>query len=150
MRLAPIGRFWCLLIAAGCLAVLIAAAWLSPDPAGVGTTTRLGMAPCGFLDQTGIPCAACGMTTSFNHTVRFQWADAIWAQPMGLILCLATAATFWGSLYGGITGLPIHRLLARLPGVKLIVLGFALGIAAWAFKITVTLLGIAGTGGTAS
>ncbi|MEL7239202.1 MAG: DUF2752 domain-containing protein [Planctomycetota bacterium] len=141
LRLSRLGRMWSALIAIGCAGVLIAAAYLAPDPAGVGTTTRLGMAPCGFLEKTGLPCAACGMTTSFNYAVRWNWAAAFWAQPMGLVLTLATAATFWGSAYTAFTGVPIHRLLSRLPGVKLIVAFFALGIAAWAFKMVLTLTG---------
>lgn len=141
MRLTRVGRFWCVLIALGCAGVLLAAAYLAPDPAGVGTTTRLGMAPCGFLERTGLPCAACGMTTSFNYAVRWQWAAAFWAQPMGLVLTIATAITFWGSAYAAATAVPVHRLVGRLPGAKLIVAFFALGIAAWAFKMVVTLTG---------
>ena len=35
---------------AACLAVLITAAWLTPDPTGVNTHRQLGLAPCALLD----------------------------------------------------------------------------------------------------
>ena len=132
-------------MAAACLAVLVVAAYLHPDPAGVGTTTRLGMRPCGFLQTTKLPCAACGMTTSFNHFVRGDWDKSLWTQPMGFFLAVATCCAFWASVYISLTGRPAHRLLKRLPAVKLIVLAVGFGIAAWAFKIGLTLSGAADT-----
>ena len=139
VRLSKRGRLGAALVAAGCLVILLIAAYMEPDPAGVGTTTRLGIRPCGFLQQTGLPCAACGMTTSFNHFVRGEWIKSIWVQPMGFGLAIATAATFWGASYIAATGRPAHRLLRRLPGVKLLVAAVAVGIAAWGWKIALTL-----------
>lgn len=145
LRLPAKGRILAALTAAVCLLVLMAAAYLEPDPAGVGTTTRLGVRPCGFLQQTGLPCAACGMTTSFNHFVRWQWHKSLWVQPMGFALAAATVGVFWTAAYIAATGRPAHRLLKRLPGVKLLVLAVAFGIAAWAWKIGLTLAGVAHT-----
>ena len=145
VRLSSRGRLLAALIAAGCLLVLLIAAYLEPDPAGVGTTTRLGIRPCGFLQQTGLPCAACGMTTSFNHFVRADWIRSIWVQPMGFALAVATGLTFWSASYIAVTGRPAHLLLRRLPGVKLLVAAVAFGIAAWGWKIALTLAGMAGT-----
>ena len=132
-------------IAGACLAILLTAAYLEPDPAGVGTQRRLGMEPCGFLARTGLPCAACGMTTSFNHFVRLAWHKSMWAQPLGFILAVATSVTFWTSAYVAITARPAHRLLKSLANAKLAVLAVAVGIGAWAWKIGLTLAGIAGT-----
>lgn len=145
IRLSLRGRLASVAIAVACGLVLLAAAYLAPDPAGIGTTTRLGMAPCMFPQVYDIPCGACGMTTAFNHAVRFEFIDAFWVQPAGLVLCVIVAAAFWVSLYGAVTAMPVDRLLERLPTVKLIIGFFALAIAAWAFKITITLLGMAGT-----
>lgn len=145
VRLSIRGRAAAALVSAGCLLVLLIAAYLEPDPAGVGTTTRLGIRPCGFLQQTGLPCAACGMTTSFNHFVRGQWIRSIWVQPMGFVLAVATVATFWGATYIAATGRPAHRLLRRLPGAKLLVAAAAMGIVAWGWKIALTLGGVAHT-----
>lgn len=85
------------------------------------------------------------MTTSFNHFVRAQWLKSFWVQPMGFALAVATCATFWAAAYIAATGRPAHRLLKRLPGVKLLVLAVGFGIAAWAWKIGLTLAGTAGT-----
>ena len=103
------------------------------------------MAPCGFLQRTGLPCAACGMTTSFDHFVRFEWLKSLWAQPMGFVLAVATAMTFWAAAYIAVTGRPAHRLLRRLPGVRWVVFLAGFGIIAWGWKIAVTLTGHAGT-----
>ena len=146
VRLATRGRLFAALIAVACLAVLGVAAFLEPDPAGVGTNTRLGIRPCGLYQSTGLPCAACGMTTSFNHFARGQIISAAWVQPMGLVLALATCATFWASAYIAATGRPAHRLFKRLPAVRLILLTVGFGIAAWAWKIGLTLLHVDGIG----
>ena len=147
VRLGGRGRLVAAGVALACLAVLVVAADLAPDPAGVGTTPRLGMRPCGFLQQTGLPCAACGMTTSFDHFVRFQWLRSVYVQPMGFLLAAGTCVTFWAALYIAWTGRPAHRLLRRLPATRLVVLFAAFGILAWGWKIALTLAGMSGTGG---
>ena len=149
VRVDVAGRWLAAGIAAACLGVLLAAAYLAPDPAGVGTTHRLGMPPCGFRVNTGLPCAGCGFTTSFNHAVRWRWDKAVWAQPMGAALAGATVLGFWAAAYVAVTARPVHRLAARGlvgRGTRLVVLGVGFGIAAWGFKIAVTLAGIDGTG----
>lgn len=139
-RLGWQGRSAAGLIAGACLAVFIVAAYLTPDPAGVGTTTRLGLRPCGFLQVTGLPCAACGLTTSFNHFVRGEWISSVRVQPLGFVLSMATGMTFWAAVYIAATGRPAHRLLQRLPGVKILLWAVGFGIAAWGWKILLTFL----------
>ena len=148
VRVPGRGRLVAAGIAGACLLVLLVAASLAPDPAGVGTQGRLGMETCGFLRATGLPCAGCGMTTSFNHAVRWRFDKALWAQPMGLALAAGTVLAFWGSAYVAATGRPVHRLLSRGlagQGVKVAVGTVAAFLVAWAFKITLTLAGAAGT-----
>src|SRR6476646_7286074 len=75
--LSAAARAAALLISGACLAVLLVAARLNPDPAGESTHTQLGMNRCQFLAQTGLPCPSCGMTTSFawrseEHTSELQ------------------------------------------------------------------------------
>lgn len=144
-RLGWRGRGVAALVAGACLAVLMAAAYLTPDPAGVGTTTRIGLRPCGFLQTTGLPCAACGMTTSFNHFVRGDLVASFWVQPMGFVLAIATGFCFWGGAYVAATGRPAHRLLQRLPGVKIVIGAVGFGIAAWGWKILLTFLDVSGS-----
>src|SRR4028118_1518351 len=78
-------------VALGALTVLLLAAWIEPAAGGIGTHTQLGMQPCGFFARTGVPCAACGMTTSFAHLVRGQVGQSLYAQPFGCLLGFATA-----------------------------------------------------------
>ena len=39
-------------------------------PRVIATHQQLGLPPCTFLEVTGVPCPACGMTTSFALLVR--------------------------------------------------------------------------------
>ncbi|MBN1512054.1 MAG: DUF2752 domain-containing protein [Phycisphaerae bacterium] len=80
------------IILAGCLAVLGLAAYLTPDPSGVGTHRQLGFPTCGLILTTGLPCPTCGMTTAFAHAVRGHLLAAFAAQPFGAVLALATMA----------------------------------------------------------
>ena len=66
-KLAVHWRVFSLLISLACSTVFFVAAKLTPSPTGVSTHEELGLAPCQFLERTGIPCISCGMTTSFSH-----------------------------------------------------------------------------------
>ena len=95
-------------LAAGLIGVFGIAAWLKPDPRGLGTHQQLGLPPCTFQYVTGLPCPSCGMTTSFSHMIRGQVIAAAKANPVGALLaatllvaipyCLLCAATGrrWG------------------------------------------------------
>ncbi|TWT45388.1 hypothetical protein RAS1_18110 [Phycisphaerae bacterium RAS1] len=119
----------------GCGGVLGVAAWLRPDPRGLGTHQQFGFAPCGFLLQTRLPCPSCGMTTAFAHAVRFHWLRAVYAQPGGFILALGAAIASVAALLALLRGrwpawhfgiLTPYRLFLSL----LIVL-----VGGWALKI---------------
>src|SRR5437763_131289 len=81
-RLGWRGRLVALLIAAGCLAVLGTAVWLRPNSQGFGTHQQLKLEPCMFLQRFGVPCIACGMTTSFSYFVRGRLLPSLYVQPM--------------------------------------------------------------------
>ena len=127
------------LAAVACLAVLVTAAWLSPDPSGLGTHRQLGLAPCGLLVNTGIPCPTCGMTTSFTNLVHGRVLASLRGQPAGTILCALTAVGFWVALYVAVTGRPGAAVVRRLPvtGALLTLLGVV--IAGWAYTIAIAL-----------
>jgi len=72
--------------------VLGLAAWLEPDPTGVGTHQQLGLAGCFVLEQMGVPCPMCGMTTTFSHMAHFEVISALLTQPFGVVLFLITLA----------------------------------------------------------
>jgi hypothetical protein len=134
-------RWIALGVAISALAVLVTAAYLTPSPNGVGTHEGLGMQPCGFLANTGYPCAGCGMTTSFAYTVRGNLVHAFIAQPFGMILCLLTAAAFWSGLYVAITGRPAYRLLRLTPARTHLIVWPSLTALGWAWKILAMKLG---------
>ncbi|MDB4972520.1 MAG: putative transrane protein [Myxococcaceae bacterium] len=73
-------------VGATALAVLAVARWLAPSASGLGTHVALGLPPCGFLLWTGLPCPACGLTTSFAQLARGQLLLALAANPLGLPL----------------------------------------------------------------
>lgn len=145
-RLTVWARLLALGIAAGCLAVLIIAACLPPDAAGIGSHRKLGLEPCQFEFRTGVPCMTCGMTTSFAHFVRGQIFASVYVQPMGMVLALATAVVFWAGLYIGVTGRPVYRALRFFPLKVYLIPLFTLMILAWMWKIWIHLTGRDGWG----
>jgi hypothetical protein len=128
-------RVAAILIALALAAMLVAAASVEPARQGFGTHTRLGLPQCGWVIAFNKPCFTCGMTTAFAHAVRLQFVSAFLAQPVGLLLALATAAGLWPALHVGLAGSRLGPVIARLvTGRVLIALG-VLTLAAWGFKL---------------
>lgn len=140
-RLSAAGRLLALGIALGCLPLLILAAGIQPNPSGVGTHRQLGLQPCQFEFQTGVPCPTCGMTTAFAHFVRGNILASAYVQPLGAIAALAVAITFWTALYIAFTARPAHRLLRLIPTRYYLVPLLSLVVLAWMWKIAIHLLG---------
>ncbi|MEW6758986.1 MAG: DUF2752 domain-containing protein [Acidobacteriota bacterium] len=80
----------------GFAAVLALAAWLPPDPSGVGTHTGLHLPPCTFYAVFHKPCPSCGMTTAFSLLLHGRPLEALRAQPAGVAVF---AAGLWAWLY---------------------------------------------------
>lgn len=59
---------------------------LRPSPSGFGTHEQLGLPPCLFFKLTGAPCPTCGLTTSFAHSARLNFFEALLVQPFGVLL----------------------------------------------------------------
>ncbi len=123
----------------GCLALLLVAARLQPNPTGVGTHEALRHKPCEFLVRTGLPCPSCGMTTSFAWFVRGNFAASLWVQPMGFVLAVLATAAFWVALYMGLSGKPALRLMCVLPARYYLGPLMLFGIAAWGWKMILVL-----------
>jgi hypothetical protein len=91
-------------IALGLLVVFFIAWRLNPyqvdgSAKSHGTHQGLGLPPCTFLAQTGKPCPACGMTTSFSLLVRGDVLNSLRANWVGTLLC-ATGMLFvpWAAI----------------------------------------------------
>ena len=91
-RFTPAGRA----LAAAWLTILSfgfgLARWLTPAAAGLGTHQQLGLPPCTVRALCGVPCPSCGMTTSFAHFTRGEWAASAAANVGGFLLAVVCAA----------------------------------------------------------
>jgi len=130
-------RLWSALVLAGCIGLLGVAAWLRPDGRGYGTHQQLGLARCGMIITTGLPCPTCGMTTAFSHTVRGQWLRAFWAQPAGFLLALATIAAGFMSVYCIATGRPPPIRMPFLTPVWILIILLVWFVGGWGFKLAI-------------
>ena len=135
------GRAAALGVAIGCLIPLLLAVRLHPSPTGVATHTEMGFQQCRMLQVTGIPCPSCGMTTSWSWLVRGNVVASLYVQPMGTVLALIAIACVWGGFYIAITGRPLYRLLAVLPGRYYFIPLLAFGLLDWGWKIYIHLSG---------
>jgi hypothetical protein len=114
---------------------MLVATQLTPDPAGHGTHTQLGLAPCGFLLMTGLPCPGCGLTTCFAHMVRMEIVDALRASPFGVSLFLVSLAAVPLGFHGMARGTPVLATLDRLR-VELVAMGLsAFALVAWVVRV---------------
>lgn len=116
--------------------VLGLAAWLEPDPAGVGTHRQLGLGGCTILTWTGWPCPMCGMTTCFTHMAHADPLAAAITQPFGVVLFMATVVAFITGL-GGLSGRSWWRRVGAfmLEHEVPIAAGTLIGMAAgWLYK----------------
>jgi hypothetical protein len=73
--------------------VFAVAIWLKPynpdgTPLSMATHRQIGLPPCTFFATTGMPCPACGMTTSFALLVRGDVVNSMRANIVGTLLAL--------------------------------------------------------------
>lgn len=91
--------------------MLVLGALLAPDPSGYGTHARLGMGQCSFMVRYGLPCPACGLTTSVSAAVHGRFGLAARAQPFGIVLVVAAVVL---AAFGTLEVLTGRPWLARL------------------------------------
>jgi hypothetical protein len=116
--------------------VLGAARALTPDPSGVGTHLQLGLPRCGFLAWTGLPCPACGLTTSFAHMAHGEIAQAASAHALGVPLFAIALVSVPLCVWAGVRELPPFETFARVhaaEGCKLIAV---IGFVYWCARLT--------------
>ena len=117
------------------LALIIVAAILKPDPAGIGTHEQLGLSPCGFVAEHGIPCISCGMTTSFALMADGRILSSFITQPAGATLALITAMMVLVSGWSLITGASLKPIFDFLWRPRAILWLGALILGAWGYTI---------------
>lgn len=139
-RMSILQRLIALLVSTCALGVLVIAASLVPSPSGIGTHTQLGMQPCQFLYQTGYPCAACGLTTSFAYWSRGHPLTSFMTQPFGFVLAGVCGVIFWAGLYCGLTGKSSYRWVRKIPFRAHLWFWLGTGLFGWAWKTAGMLL----------
>ncbi len=137
---SPLTRLTALGVLIGVGVILGVARWIDPNPSGYGSHRRLGLAPCGFLYTTGLPCPTCGMTTTFALTVRGHILKALWVQPAGTVLAGVTVLLGITAIVVLITGRRLEINWYRINPMHVLVGALVLFIGSWAFKIIVVLL----------
>ena len=94
--------------------------------------------PCGMKQRMGLPCPACGMTTSVLAFARGEVFLAFYVQPAAAFLCsLLVAGAFFAFLAGvfGVYFSIFDRLLATVR-IRDVVLGLLVVLAAgWAVTL---------------
>ena len=134
-------RLVSLVILFACSSVLGTAVWLSADANGMGTHRQLGLAPCGFLVGTGLPCATCGMTTAFTHAAHGNLLQSFITQPAGMLLCLLLAIMTILSSYTLIVGISLTPVLQLFWQPRSFLYGGILIGLAWGYKIIMVIMG---------
>lgn len=119
------------------LSVLLLSAWLHPSANGMGTHEELGLPACGLLQATGVPCATCGMTTSFALAAHGQLIDSFINQPGGAVLAVLTAMVVVGSLFTLITGVSLWVMVSGLFRPSVFIWAGVFFALAWFYKIIV-------------
>ncbi len=132
-------RILSILIFACTFTVLALAAWLTPSDRGHGTHESLGLPPCGMLQRTGVPCATCGMTTSFSYAADGNFVQSFITQPAGAILAIVTAATCLLTGYAAVTGMPILPIIMRITKPSVVWISLTILLLGWIYKILVTI-----------
>jgi len=130
-------RLAALAVFAASTAVLVVAFALTPNPSGVGTHEAMGLPACGLLRASGIPCATCGMTTSFSYAAHGDLLASFINQPAGAVLALLTAMAAVLSGYALATGMSLAPIGAAIWRPRVVVIAAALLLIAWAYKIVV-------------
>src|SRR5688572_32645537 len=86
------------------VALLALAAVLKPNTSGMGTHRQLGLPPCSLVVLTGVRWPSCGMTTSWAHLMRGNFAASVRANSGGTLFALAAIASGPSLLVSGLSG----------------------------------------------
>lgn len=132
-------RAWAIITGVLAAGLLVVAATLAPDPAGLGTHRQLGLPPCSMVVMSGYPCPTCGMTTAFAHTARGQLLSALRVQPAGALLAMLVAAWAVGCGCAAVTGRTVRLNWLRIRPIWTTLLLLGVLLAGWGGKIAIGL-----------
>ncbi|NLG84015.1 MAG: DUF2752 domain-containing protein [Firmicutes bacterium] len=136
LRSGPAGpeRFFLPAATAG---ALILPFFLPPEPAGLGSHTRLFLDPCLFYRLTGLPCPLCGMTTSLGFLVRGRFFASLGAHPLGWLAFFELSVATLTILWAVVTRRAVSVSLRVTPGQFLaaILLLWVVRLAVWRFGL---------------
>ena len=116
-------------------ALLFVAAMLKPNPAGLGTHMQLGLPGCTMYTFSGIRCPGCGMTTSWAHTMKGDFASGIRANVGGVLLCLLSIAVFPCLLWMGICGRSLPFYWFGQVAVTVLLIAMSISIVEWIIRL---------------
>ena len=117
--------------------MLAAAAWLKPNPAGMGTHTQLGLPGCTMYTIVGIRCPGCGMTTSWAHTMNGDLTSALRANVGGVLLCFLAAAVFPCLMWMAIQGRAIQGRWFSSVAIGVLMIAIGISIIEWVIRLAV-------------
>lgn len=122
-------------IAVPCWTVLVVAACLTPAKGGYGTHERMGLPPCSFVANTGLPCPTCGMTTAITAMVHGHVIVALKAHVFGVVLFVVAVVL---AVVGTIEAVRGRDVLSHLrPGVWWVWTALAGLLVGWGVKLAV-------------
>lgn len=130
-------RLVALIVALVAISPLLVGVWLEPLSGGVGTHSELGLPACAFLQSTRMPCATCGMTTSFALAAHGRVVQAVLNQPAGGVLAILAAAASVGGFFTVLTGISLWPLIEGFVRPKFFLGAGMFFILAWIYKIIV-------------
>jgi hypothetical protein len=127
------------------VAVFSIAVWLNPYEADgaarrMATHQQLGLPPCTFVAITGVPCPACGMTTSFSLLVRGDVGSSLRANWVGTLLAGFCALVIPWAAGSVVRGRPLFVRSLEKAVLGVIITLFSLMMLRWAVVVAVTLL----------
>ena len=117
------------------LALAALALGLEPDPRGYGTHEQLGMAPCGVREWMGIPCPACGITTSVVLCVQGHPLRSALNQPFGTLATVAAMAFALLVIAAHLRGRDAWTMLAERVSGRWLWAALAAFLAGWAWRV---------------
>jgi hypothetical protein len=135
-------------VALGVTLVFVTAWRLNPyhpdgRPRRMETHRELGLPPCNFKASTGLPCPACGMTTSFALLVRGDVVNSLRANAVGTLLAVFSLLAIPWCLISFVLARPLF-LVSIEKTVAVIVLVF-LGLTMLRWGIVLVAAWVSGT-----